>query len=163
MHLRNITISFHIIALLSISLPAMAYIDEREVPKLAREGNVEAQTTLGRWYENGAWMYDVKKDHNKAVFWYKKAAAQGYGLAEYSLGSWYDNYAHNYAEAIMWYKKAAAHDIPSAQIILGELYEGGEKIEKNLSEAKKYYTQSCNNGWLPSCDSQYYLEQKGVR
>lgn len=40
----------------------------------AEKGSAEAQMRLGKMYFNG---WGVPHDHEKAVFWHKKAAAQG--------------------------------------------------------------------------------------
>jgi len=43
--------------------------------------------------------------------WYRKAADQGYVLAQYNLGIEYQlgqSVPQDYAEAIRWYRKAAA-------------------------------------------------------
>jgi len=50
----------------------------KNLHRFAKEGEVEAQTTLAHHYEEGEM---VKKDYKKAAFWYQKAAFKGDLLA----------------------------------------------------------------------------------
>ena len=54
----------------------------------ATQGDARAQYSLGLCYFNGD---GVKSDHEKAVFWYTKAAEQGNATAQHSLGISYYN------------------------------------------------------------------------
>ena len=42
-----------------------------------------AQNNLAIHYENGS---GVSKDEQQAITWYRKAADQGYAMAQYNLG-----------------------------------------------------------------------------
>ena len=44
---------------------------------------------LGWMYESG---HGVEQDDEQAVFWYRKAAEQGYANAQNNLGRWYERY-----------------------------------------------------------------------
>ena len=67
-------------------------IDEglKWVTESANKGNADAQCSLGSYYEYGA--YGIKKDVNLAIFWYKKAAAQGISYAQMHLAQLGENY-----------------------------------------------------------------------
>ncbi|MDD3063871.1 MAG: tetratricopeptide repeat protein, partial [Massilibacteroides sp.] len=71
----------------------------------AESGNNEAITELAQCYRDGK---GVKKDVNKALELFKKAASNGYELAYGWIGSLYDygDLGPNYEEALKWYKKA---------------------------------------------------------
>jgi uncharacterized protein len=57
------------------------------VSSLASHGNAHAQTVLGFMYENGR---GVPQNFERAVEWYRRAAAQGDPTAQYLLGLMYD-------------------------------------------------------------------------
>ncbi len=48
----------------------------------AEQGNADAQFLLGACYYKGK---GVEQDHAKAVYWFEKAAEQGYVYAQYIL------------------------------------------------------------------------------
>jgi len=52
----------------------------------------------------------VPQNYSKAVYWFKKAAGQGYARAEYYLGYMYAEglgVPQDYNKAVYWLKKAA--------------------------------------------------------
>ena len=49
----------------------------------AKSGSADAQFELAENYEYGQ---GIAKDAKKAVFWYRKAAEQGFAEAQYNLG-----------------------------------------------------------------------------
>lgn len=53
------------------------------IREAANNGNKDAQCALGSYYEHG--VSGIQKDINQAVFWYKKAAAQGVTYAQIHL------------------------------------------------------------------------------
>jgi hypothetical protein len=75
--------------------------------KLANEGNVAAQYSLGVMYEVGD---GVPKKPTLAFMWFEEAAHQGYFKAQYKIAGMYRNgigVTQDYDEAVKWYKKAA--------------------------------------------------------
>jgi TPR repeat protein len=63
----------------------------------------EAQYNLGNMHVNGK---GVLKDAKQAVYWYKKAAEQGYAGAQYNLGFMYVNgkgVLKDDKQAVYWY------------------------------------------------------------
>ncbi len=58
----------------------------RELRPLAKQGDGDAQSSLGYMYANGE---NVPQDHAEAVKWYRKAAEQGYARAQVNLGVMY--------------------------------------------------------------------------
>jgi TPR repeat protein len=99
--------------------------------KLAQQGDVRAQTTLGLMYARG---YGVKKDLQAAHRWWSFAAAANDPGAQYNLGLSYANgegVAQDYAQAAKWYDKAAQRTHVQAQFNLGMLYHEGKGVAKD--------------------------------
>ncbi|WP_419591592.1 tetratricopeptide repeat protein, partial [Thiolapillus sp.] len=74
---------------------------------------------LGVMYAEGQ---GVRQDLKEAVKWYRRAAEQGYALAQYNLGLMYANgrgVRQDFKEAVKWYQKAAEQGLPKAQVNLG--------------------------------------------
>jgi len=83
--------------------------------KSAEMGFVRAQAELAKIYAQGMDTpgTDIKKDDQKAFFWFQKAAEQGHAASQMNLA---DLYAQgrgtdqDYKQAIDWYRKAAEQD-----------------------------------------------------
>ena len=76
-------------------------------------------------YKNGR---GVAQDYATAVQWYRKAAEQGYGPAQFTIGFLYGmglGPPQDYARAARWYRKAAEQGFANAQHGLAIMYEGG--------------------------------------
>ncbi|WP_295388321.1 tetratricopeptide repeat protein, partial [Thiolapillus sp.] len=70
---------------------------------------------LGVMYAEGQ---GVRQDLKEAVKWYRRAAEQGYALAQYNLGVIYNNgqgVQQDKKEAVKWFRKAAEQGYASAQ------------------------------------------------
>ncbi len=73
------------------------------------------QTMLGIMYANGE---GVPKDDTQAVYWFRKAAEQGYARGQYNLAGMYANgegVPEDYVQAYAWYSIAAAQGDEDAQ------------------------------------------------
>lgn len=100
--------------------------------KLARQGDVRAQTSLGLIYARG---YGVEKNTALALKWLNLAAAQRDPGAQYSLSTIYfrgEGVPQNLAESARLRKEAAARGHVQAQADLGSMYWDGKGVEKNL-------------------------------
>jgi uncharacterized protein len=67
----------------------------------------------------------VPQDCTGAAKWYRKAADQGFALAQYNLGVMFDKgrgVFQDYAEALKWCRKAAHQNLSEAQYNLGISY-----------------------------------------
>ena len=131
-------------------------LDIARIQKLAEQGDVEAQTNLGRMYFYGR---GVPQDHDKAIYWTQKAAEQGYIEAQFNLGliywknrnmkiaeQWFQKVAdqgfpeaqaclgfvlatrNDYVKAVQYLQKAVEHGVPAAQLHLGILYIDGHRV-----------------------------------
>ena len=89
----------------------------------AREMSADKENKLGNAYYSGK---GVPQSYAKAVYWYKKSAAQGDAIAEDNLGYAYyygKGEPQSYSKAVYWFKKSAA--------------QGNDVGEKNLSILEK--------------------------
>ena len=99
--------------------------------KLAQQGDVRAQTTLGLIYIRG---YGVKKDATAAHRWWSLAAAANDPGAQYNLGTLYrtgEGVQQDFGQAARWFRLAAQRGHVQAQHDLGMLYHEGQGIEKD--------------------------------
>ena len=122
--------------------PLLEFYAKKQVPP--------AQTFLGYMYYNGE---GVKEDKAEAMKWYRKAAEQGFALAQDNLGDmyWYMYYFGNgvnedKAEAVKWYRKAAEQGYAGAQSSLGMKYSHGEGVEEDKAEAVKWFRKAAEQG-----------------
>jgi hypothetical protein len=123
-----------------------------------------AQACLGSCYE---WGEGVPMDDAEAVKWYRKAAEQGYPLAQTRLGYCYDentgvagpfgpvilpfpSVPKDMVEAVKWYRKAAEQGDPMAQNSLGDCYARGQGVPKDEVEAEKWYRKAAYESAIPT-------------
>ena len=149
-----------IILLLSLGVSSQAFADKAfdlwnagsyeeaiiEWTKLAYGGQAIAQNNLGVVYSSGK---KIKKDCNKAIFWFKKGVQQNYTESEYNLGEEYisgnctriDN-----KEGIRLITKSAEQGYSSAQHYLAKLYDAGIKIPKSDELSYRWYLKAASQG-----------------
>jgi hypothetical protein len=109
----------------------------------APKGDVEAQYTLGRAYQNG---FGVKQDMAEAANWYQRAAEQGHLEAQNALGMLLGVYRQDYAGAAQWFGRAAARGNADAQYNLGVLYRHGLGVRQNDELAAQWFQKSAEQG-----------------
>lgn len=61
----------------------------QDYERSANNGDLETCTAIGQWYANGNSEMGISIDYSKAMYWYKKAADQGYGKALNNLAYLY--------------------------------------------------------------------------
>lgn len=129
-------------------------------------GSADAAFRLGELYRDGTL---VKADKQKALSWFRSAAALGHKEAgaivriatlteradagdvdamnqlgfKYFLG---DDVAKDYSEALKWFRKAAEHGHPNALRNLGFCYERGFGVSKDTDEAIRLYGLAADGG-----------------
>jgi TPR repeat protein len=133
----------------------------RLLQKPAEQGNAEAQASLGFMYEFGE---GVRKDDQKAIYWYKKAAEQGNADAEFSLGNSYldgERVRQDCQKGIKLLTKAAKQGHIQAILSLGRMYWHGLRVRQNKSLAKEYFGKACDLGIQDACDYYKTLNQEG--
>ena len=98
---------------------------------LAEKGDFRAQRDLGLMLQRGA---GIKKNLERAAFWYEKAATQGSTLAQFNLAEMKRNgfgVSKNHLEAANWYLSAAENGHRRSQFELGVMYDLGQGVIKN--------------------------------
>lgn len=117
---------------------------------LANQSNSQAQFRVGMMHYHGQ---GVPEDEKLAVYWLKKAAAQGHIDAMFELGNAY-LLGHQAAllvpdpdrEAALWYFQAASAGHAEAQYHLGLLFLAGKGVVDNRKEAMNWFRKAAAQG-----------------
>jgi hypothetical protein len=133
--------------------------------KLAKQGNADAQYSLGVAYHEGE---GVKQDDKKAVYWWQKAAEQGIAKAQYHLGFAYhdgEGVKQDDEKAVYWLQKAAEQGDAEAQYNLGVAYYKGKGVKQDDEKAVYWLQKAAEQG---IAEAQYnlgfaYFNGKGVK
>jgi TPR repeat protein len=117
---------------------------------LANQSNSQAQFRIGMMHYLGQ---GVPEDEKLAMFWLKKAAAQGHTGAMFELGNAYllgreapllvpdpDR------EAAVWYFQAASGGNADAQYHLGLLFLAGKGVVESRKEAANWFRKAALQG-----------------
>lgn len=99
----------------------------------AEQGNCRAQDALGSILSTGD---KVTRDFTKAIYWAKKAVAQGDASATYNLATIYRDLGKPKL-AFHWYQKAAALGDAGAYLQVGLSYLFGLGVNQNLAFASQ--------------------------
>jgi|GEM_PF-1953576 len=124
------------------------------------KNNIQFSYDVGLMYET-ALMYEkgigVAQDDEQAIFWYLKAAEQGYVTAQNHLGVMYKNgicVSKNNAKAMFWFRKAAEQGCKTGQCNLGLMYRDGDGTEEGDTQAVFWFRKSAEQGYAAG---QYHL------
>jgi TPR repeat protein len=109
--------------------------------RAAKKGDVEAQTRLGYFEENGI---GVSQDVPGAINWYTKAAGQKYVPAMLGLAHLYEDgkgkaLPPNITKAIDIYRAVASSGDPVAELKMGQLYRQGKGVTRDLVNAYEWF------------------------
>jgi TPR repeat protein len=80
----------------------------------------------------------VQQSYAEAVHWFRRAADQGFAVAQYNLGILYangDGVLKDDTEAVKWYRKAAEQGLAQAQSNLGSMYVAACGVPQDYTEA----------------------------
>ena len=108
----------------------------------ANQEDKEALNDLGHLYFTGL---HVKKDYQKALEYYQRAAKQNYPNAQFNLGLMYANgfgVPQNMTLSIKWYTKAALQNYAPAQFNLACIYQNASPT---LPQAIYWYQQAAHH------------------
>lgn len=97
----------------------------RKTLPLAKEGQANAQYTVGTMYYEGL---GVDENFNEALTWFRRSAEQGYARAQHRLGYIYwdgDEVPQDYGLAVRWFREAAEQGHAKSQYNLGLMYANG--------------------------------------
>jgi uncharacterized protein len=118
----------------------------------------EACLAIGKMYEKGE---DLPKSVQSAVAWYRKAAEQGNGEAQFKVATFYFN-TSDYSQARHWCEQAAKEKFPGSYHCLGYLYQrGGYGVDLNLKEAFRWYEQGAQAGDVACMQALARMYEKG--
>ena len=112
----------------------------------ARSGNFYAQYTIGGMYNNGV---GVERDHDRAMYWLRKSADQGYSRAFTAIGGMYAlgrGVAKDLAEAARWYLRVANAGYISGQYMLGSMLKQGLGVDRDLVLAHRWLRLAAAGG-----------------
>lgn len=117
---------------------------------LANQSNSQAQFRLGMMYYHGQ---GIPEDEKLAIYWLKKAAAQGHVESMFELGNAY-LLGHQAAmlvpdpdrEAALWYFQAASAGHAEAQYHLGLLFLAGKGVVDSRKEAMNWFRKAAAQG-----------------
>ncbi|MFQ5783217.1 MAG: tetratricopeptide repeat protein [Alphaproteobacteria bacterium] len=122
----------------------------KELSPLAEEGDAAAQYYLGALYESG---FDAAPDYDKAIGWYRRAAAQRFARAQYHLGQLYEigeGVERDYTQAAEWYRRAAKGGYAPAQSNLARLYLKGLGVAQDYYQSYLWAMIAMQQGYTPA-------------
>lgn len=125
----------------------------------AQHGDAQAQVRLGEMYASG---HGAPKDYQKAMQWYRRAAAQGNARAQLSLGVLYVkgvSIRYGYTEAIRMYRAAAEQGNAAAQFNLGMMYVRGHGVLQDFVQGHKWFALSARQGNVAATRNLKRVEQ----
>ncbi len=131
------------------------YLDEfSKIWIEAHNGNARYQTELAECYiynKSHISGWDISMvDGNKAIYWYTKAAEQGYANAQCALSHLYNSgrvVMRNYEKSFYWAKKAAEQNDSQGCYLLGHTYAYGQGVEKDITQAIYWLRKSILIGY----------------
>jgi hypothetical protein len=110
-------------------------------------GDANAGALVGSIYRHGA---GVPENPAEALKWLRKAAEQGYNLAQYEIGSMYFNgegMPKDDRTAVEWLRKAADQGLDAAQNQLGRMYSDGLGVTKDDRTAAEWFRKAAEQGY----------------
>jgi TPR repeat protein/ubiquitin-protein ligase len=121
-------------------------------PMAANQGHAPAQRELG-------WSCQREQNHNEAVEWLRKAAAQGDTIAQCNLADCYrrgEGVHKDTAQAFKWYQRSAEGGQVSGIYQLGVCYGEGLGVAKDAVPAVKCYRRAAE-GRMPEAEHRLAL------
>eukprot|EP01083_Nonionella_stella_P004230 12180_1 len=119
----------------------------RMLSEAANDGYAASQNNLGHCFEFGK---GVERDESKALDWYERSAAQGYGASFVNLGYLQIKRGH-YEAAFKSFLKASKDDTNiESWYYLGLMHEKGYFVPRNTHLALEYFEKASKKGHQPS-------------
>ncbi len=117
---------------------------------------------VGRMHIRGL---GFEKDEKRAIEYVKKAAKQGYAVAQQTLAICYDKGAGTEQDVMKWCQEAANQGHPLAQFTLAKWYRYGDHVEQNTETALKWYRSSAEQGHADAqlLLAKYYESGDGIK
>ena len=111
----------------------------------------------------------MTRDYAQAMSWYRRAADQGFALAQNDVGDLYANgqgVTRDDAQALSWYRKAADQGNAAAQTNLGLFYANGRGgVAQDFAQAADWYRKAADQGDATAQNNlgDLYANGQGVR
>lgn len=122
-----------LLSIITIAVSAQSMFDI--MLRKAQAGDSKAQNDVAAYYREG---YGVQRDYQKAIYWYRKSAAQGDPVGLYGLGQCYAmgiGVSQNSQIAAGYILSAAQKGLREAQQAIAFMYERGMGVPQDLSKA----------------------------
>ena len=149
------------------SVPKTQELSEevKQIMEKAKQGDAGSQQLLGDCYHYGT--RGLPHDDEQALYWYRKAADQGFAEGQVSVGLCYKDgnaVSQNYGEAMKWFRKAAGQSYPHGFVNIGLLYKEGLGVNKDAKEAVRWFRMATDKGnaYGYRCLGVCYLNGEGV-
>jgi TPR repeat protein len=155
---RLASVFLGVLAAMAMSSSGLLYAetDFENLLTEAEGGSTEAQRDVGLAYYDGK---GVKKNYDKALFWFQKAANRKDTTAMRYLGRMYgrgQGVAPDIKKAFYWVEQVARAGHPAAQSLLGLLYYEGQGTQKDLKKSFLWSEKAAKQG---DPNAQYLLGQ----
>ncbi|MBI3709500.1 MAG: sel1 repeat family protein [Proteobacteria bacterium] len=124
---------------------------------LGQQGDKRAQFLLGRMSDNG--LGPIQLDPREALRWYRMAADQGYGPAQFAMAQAYAfgrGVTPSAEESLAWLRRAAENGQVRAMLSLAALYDDGRGVPKDPATAAQWVRRAAER----SADAQRQLAQR---
>ena len=121
-----------------------------DLPPDVKLGNPLAMFRYGNRYYRGE---GVAQDYVQALYWFERAAEQGFANAQYNCGIIYNmgkGVKENKKKAFDWFKKAAEQGHPNAQHNLGVMCNRGEGTFENMERSFYWFKKAAEQGFAMS-------------
>jgi hypothetical protein len=138
----GILFAFSLVAAAAAAQDAAAGLDPAILAK-AKAGDAPSEYLVAIEYQKGD---IVPRDFVQAADWYRKAADQGYALAQFKLGLLYQQKQSGImkddAQAAAWLRKAADQGHAGAQASLALCYSQGLGVAQDNEQAVAWYQKA---------------------
>lgn len=142
-------------------LPKNAPLAVSWMRKSAEHGNVTMQDGVGSYYSAASLMGGTT-DPAQAIYWWSKAAENGYAPSMRRLGLAYTAgqlVPKDEAVAMSWFRKAAEKGDAAAQVSLGVAYAQGAGVPKDSSQALAWLQKAAQQGGALQAMAENYIAQ----
>lgn len=132
--MKNVFLFICLLFCLTIHAESMFEITLRQ----AKSGDAMAQNNVAAYYKEAG-------NCEQAVYWYRKAVAQGDRVAMYGLGQCYATgcgVSTDYAMAAQYFEMSAKKGQREAMLVLAEMYERGIGVSQNSILATYWRSQA---------------------
>lgn len=114
----------------------------------AELGNPDAQHYLGTMHERGEG--GLAPSTTEAARWFRKAAARGHVRSQFKVGAFFyygiGGLRQDKARGIVYWRRAALGGNKEAQFNMGVVFDSGDGIARNVSQAVRFWRMAADQG-----------------